>query len=101
VAEYGMIGLQTAFSLALKAGLSLDTIVQKMSVSPRNILNVDVPVIGEGLAANFIIVDINAEWHYNRTINLSTSSNSPYLGQNLKGKVLLTCNNNHLFKSDN
>jgi dihydroorotase len=101
VAEYGMIGLQTAFSLALKAGLSLETIVQKMAVNPRGILNVDVPAIGEGLAANFTIVDINAEWHYNRTNNLSTSSNSPFLGQKLKGKVLLTCNNNHVFVSDN
>jgi hypothetical protein len=25
--------------------------------------------------------------------------NSPFIGQNLKGKVLLTCNNNQIFKS--
>lgn len=101
IAEYGIIGLQTAFSLAIQAGLSLDTIVTKMAVNPRNILNVEVPVIAEGLPANFVIVDAGAQWHYNRDNNLSTSSNSPYMGQSLKGKVLLTCNNNYLFTSDN
>ena len=100
VAEYGMIGLQTVFSLALKAGLSLETIVQKMSINPRSILSVEVPVIAEDVAANLVVVDKNAEWHYNRDNNHSTSSNSPYLGQSLKGSILLTCNNNQVFVSD-
>ena len=101
VAEYGMIGLQTAFSLAVQAGLSLDTVVQKMAVNPRNILKVEAATVAEGQAANFVVVDAKAEWHYNRGNNLSTSSNSPFLGRSLKGKVLLTCNNNQVFTSDN
>jgi len=101
VAEYGMIGLQTAFSLALLAGLSLQTIVQKMSINPRSILNVDLPVVAEGRPANLVVVDTDAGWAYNKDNNLSMSSNSPYLGQSLKGSILLTCNNNHLFTSDN
>ncbi len=98
VAEYGIIGLQTAFSLALKSGLDIDLIIQKMSVNPRKILNLDVPVIKEGQEANFVLFDVDAEWEYNKSNNKSKSNNSPFIGQHLKGKVLLTCNNNYVFK---
>ncbi|MDF2432797.1 MAG: dihydroorotase [Mucilaginibacter sp.] len=98
VAEFGMIGFQTAFSLALKAGLDIDLIVQKMAVNPREILDVLVPAIAEGQEANLVLFDADAEWTYTKNNNRSKSYNSPFLGQNLKGKVLLTCNNNQLYK---
>jgi len=98
VAEFGIIGLQTALSLALKAGLNVDMIVQKLAVSPREILNIDIPVIDAGQAANLVLFDTHAEWEYNKNNNRSKSYNSPFIGQNLKGKVLLTFNNNHLYK---
>ncbi len=101
VAEYGMVGLQTAFSLALQAGLALETIVQKMALNPRAILNAGNAIVGEGSAANLVVVDTAAEWQYNRQNNLSTSANSPFVGKTLKGKVLLTCNNNQSFTSHN
>jgi dihydroorotase len=99
VAEYGIIALQTAFSIALKAGLDLETIVQKLAVNPRNILNVEAAIIAENKKANLTLLDANLEWQYTKQNNQSKSYNSPFIGQNLKGKVLLTCNNNHLFKS--
>ncbi|TSJ39420.1 dihydroorotase [Mucilaginibacter corticis] len=100
VAEYGIIGFQTAFALALKAGLSIDLIVQKLAINPRVILDIEVPVIAAGQKANLVVFDKDAEWEYNKENNLSKSYNSPYLGQNLTGQVLLTCNNNHLYKSN-
>ena len=98
VAEYGMISLQTAFSTALKAGLSADMIVQKMAINPRKILEVEVPVIAEGQKANLVVFDEDAEWTFDKTNNKSKSYNSPFIGQKLKGSVLLTYNNNKLFK---
>jgi dihydroorotase len=98
VAEYGMIGLQTAFSLAIKAGLDINLIVQKMAVSPREILNIDIPVIAEGQLANLVLFDKDEEWEYSAKNNRSKSCNSPFIGQYLKGRVLLTINNNHLYK---
>lgn len=100
VAEYGIIGLQTAFSLALQAGLPIALIVEKLSVNPRKILNVAIPAFAIGEAANFVLLDTDAEWVYTRNINQSKSYNSPYLEQNLKGKVLLTCNNHQVFNSN-
>jgi len=99
VAEYGVIALQTAFSIALQAGLDIETIVQKMGVSPRNILNIEAANIAENKKANFTLLDASLEWKYTKQNNQSKSYNSPFIGQNLKGKVLLTFNNNHLFKS--
>jgi dihydroorotase len=99
IAEYGIIALQTAFPLALKAGLSLETIIEKLAVNPRLILKVSVPLIVEGQKANLVVLDTLTEWHFTKQTNLSKSYNSPFIGQNLKGKVLLTCNNNLVFKS--
>ena len=99
VAEFGMISLQTAFATALEAGLSLETIIEKMSVNPRKILNVEVPVIAEGQEANLVMLDKDAEWVYDKWNNKSKSYNSPFIGKKLKGSVLLTYNNNKQFKS--
>jgi dihydroorotase len=98
VAEYGMVGLQTAFSLALKAGLPVELVVEKLSVNPREILGVELPVIAEGEKANLVIFDADTEWEYTTVNNKSKSANSPYIGQGLKGKVLLTYNNQQIFK---
>src|SRR6202012_1351936 len=87
VAEFGIIGLQTAFALALKAGLDLDLIIEKMSIGPREVLNVEIPSIAEGNDANMVLFDPEQEWEFNKANNKSKSYNSPYIGQNLKGKV--------------
>jgi dihydroorotase len=100
VAEFGIIGFQTVFSLALQAGLDVALIVEKLSVNPRNILEIAVPTIAVGQKANLIVFDSSAEWNFTKENNLSKSSNSPYLGQNLKGRILLTCNNNQVYQSN-
>src|SRR5665213_1830994 len=98
VAEYGMIGLQTAFPLSLKAGLEIDMVIQKLAICPREILNIEASVITEGQPANLVVFDPRAEWEYNSKNNRSKSANSPFMGQQLTGKILLTCNNNYLYK---
>jgi len=99
VAEYGMIALQTAFATALEAGLSIDTIIEKMAINPRKILNVEVPVMAEGHKANLVLLDLDREWTYDKSNNRSKSYNSPFIGKKLKGSILLTYNNNKQFKS--
>jgi dihydroorotase len=99
VAEFGMIGLQTALSLALQAGLPVDLLVQKLSVGPRQILNLAVPHIAEGQKANLVVFDAKQQWAYTKQNNQSKSYNSPFIGKQLTGKVLLTCNNKQALKS--
>jgi dihydroorotase len=97
VAEYGMVGLQTAFSLAVMAGLEPSTIVEKMSVNPRKILYIHAPLIAEKQPANLVVFDPAETWEYNKANNQSKSANSPFIGKNLTGRVLLTVNNNQQF----
>jgi dihydroorotase len=98
VAEYGIVGLQTAFSLAIQAGLPVELVVDKLAINPRKILNIDTVTIAENQPANLVLLDAGNNWEYTRANNLSKSYNSPFIGQNLKGKVLLTCNNNQIYK---
>ncbi len=99
VAEYGMIGLQTTFSLAVKTGLPIELLIEKLAINPRLVLNVEVPAITENSKANLVVFDTQQEWIYTKQNNQSKSYNSPFIGQPLKGKVLLTYNNNQLFKA--
>lgn len=98
VAEYGIVGLQTALALALRSGLPVEMLVDKLAINPREILGVAVPVIAEGERANLVLFDTDAEWEYTGKNNRSKSVNSPFIGHNLKGKVLLTYNNQQIFK---
>jgi len=98
VAEYGITGFQTALPLALKTGLPVELLVDKLAINPREILGVAVPVIAEGERANLVLFDTETEWEYSSKNNRSKSVNSPFFGQQLKGKVQLTYNNKQIFK---
>jgi len=93
IASYGIIGLQTALPVALKAGLSLDIILEKMAIAPRNILGIAIPELKTGNSANFILINPEEVWELDEESNRSKSSNSPLLGKSLKGKVKLVYNN--------
>lgn len=87
IASDGIITLQTVLPSLIKAGLSLETIVEKLAVKPRQILGLDVPQIKVGEKANFILVDLNKKWTFTESLNLSKSKNSPYFSRELTGKV--------------
>lgn len=93
IASYGITGLQTALPVALKAGLSLETIIEKMAIAPRNILGITNPELKTGNSANFILFNPEEQWELNEESNRSKSSNSPFYGQKLNGKVKLVYNN--------
>ncbi len=99
VAEFGMTGLQTAFSLAVQAGLGLNLIIEKMAINPRKILGIKEASVAEGETANLVLLNPEMKWVYTRGNNLSKSFNSPFIGQELTGKVLIAINNNQIYKS--
>ncbi len=97
IASYGILGLQTALPLAIKAGLSPEQIVEKMAINPRNILGLPIPVLETGNSANFILFDTLEQWTLNEETNLSRSENSPFFGESLTGKIKLVVNNAQYF----
>ncbi len=96
IASYGIIALQTVLPLLIKAGLDAGQIAEKLSINPRKLLNLPVPVIAENAEANFTVYHPAKEWEYNTTNNQSKSANSPLLNKKLTGKVQLVYNNKQL-----
>lgn len=94
IAHYGIIALQTVLPLLLKAGLDTGLIAEKLAINPRKLLNLAIPVIAKGEKANFTVFNPTEKWLYNAKNNFSKSANSPLLGTELTGKVILVCNNN-------
>lgn len=93
IASFGIIGLQTVLPLSLKAGLSLELIVDKLAIAPRKLLGVKIPSLESGISANFILFNPKEKWTFDANTNQSKSANSPFMGQELTGKVNLSINN--------
>jgi len=95
LADFGMIQLETAFSLLnqrFENHLGLDVLLQKITSNPRKLLKLDVPKIEVGAKANLTIFDSTIEWEYAEKSVRSKSKNSPVLGQSLKGKAIAVFN---------
>jgi len=94
-ADFGITGLETAFSLAsMHSGLSTEDIVEKLTSQPRHILRLEEIAIAEGSTANFTFFEPETEWVFEKTY--SKSKNTPFLGQKLKGAVRGVFNNGRL-----
>jgi dihydroorotase len=89
LAEFGIIGLQTfgANLVELSSSISWEDIIEKITVNPRNLLNIPVPEIEEGALAEITLFDPSKVWMYDNSSNFSKSSNSPWLGRTLTGKA--------------
>lgn len=90
-ADFGIIGLQTFFANALKySNLSIEPLIEKLTVAPRKLLRMDTPVIALNAKIPLTIFDPTTEWEYNEKSNVSKALNTPFLGQKLTGKVIAT-----------
>ncbi|GJQ32250.1 MAG: dihydroorotase [Ignavibacteriaceae bacterium] len=103
-APNGILGLETTLGLTLNnlyhtGILTMEQIVEKLSINPRKILNIPLPKIAEGEKANLSIFDPNAEYTIKVSSFRSKSKNSPFDGHTLKGKPVAVFNKGKLVKS--
>lgn len=92
-APSGIIGLETALSLGItnlvKNGhLSIMKLIEKMTINPARLYNLDSGYIKEGSSADIVIFNPDEEVIYDKF--LSKSSNTPFINQKLFGKVKYT-----------
>lgn len=94
-ADYGIINLQTfaANLVSLSKVVDWATLLEKVTVAPRKVLNIETPVIDIETKANLTLLDPSREWQLDEKTNLSKSKNSPWLSQTLTGKVVAVFNN--------
>lgn len=104
-APSGMIGLETAFALAIthlvnEAGMELSDVIKKFTVNPAKLYNFDRGTLSAGKAADITLVDINEKWVVKEEDIKSKSKNSPFIGEELTGRVKMTmCDGRVVYKS--
>ena len=92
-APSGIIGLETSLALGItnlvKPGhLTMLQLLEKMTVNPAKLYHLPYGTIQEGAAADFVLFDPDETWI--PTEYASKSSNSPFTGKELTGKVKYT-----------
>ncbi|MHB1686587.1 MAG: dihydroorotase [Ignavibacteriaceae bacterium] len=104
-APNGITGLETQVGLTLtelyhKKIITLEQLVEKMSINPRKILNIPVPKFETGQPANFTILDLNEIWTVDISRSKSKSKNSPFDKRLLTGKAVGVINKSKMFYQD-
>ncbi len=104
-APNGIVGLETQLGLALtelvhKKHLTIEELVMKLSINPRKILNLPVPIFSEGQPANLTIIDPDIVWTADISKFKSKSKNSPFDKRLLTGKSIAVISKNKMFYED-
>lgn len=94
-APFGIVGLETAYSLAVtelveKGYLSHYQLCEKMSRNPANILGIERGSLAVGNVADIVITDPNAEYEIDASRFASMGHNTPFNGKRVKGKICYT-----------
>lgn len=95
LAPSGISGIETALGLSLRlvhdGVLTLQQLVEKMSVHPARILRLqNKGTLKVGSDGDIVIVDKNREWTVDTKLFISKGKNSPFHGCLLKGMAVVT-----------
>ena len=95
LADSGIINLQTfaANLVALSKNIPLDVLLEKVTVNPRKLLQVEIPTIEVEAKANLTLFDPHRVWTFDEKTNFSKSKNSPWFGREITGKAIAVFNN--------
>jgi len=104
-APFGITGLETAWGLIgrelVEPGvLSVAEAVRALTVAPRRILRLDVPVLEEGVPASLTVFDASTRWTFTEEHVRSKSRNTPFLGETLVGRPWAIYNDGQFLRSE-
>ena len=106
-ASFGISGFETSFALSysslVKTGIiSLNKLIDMMSVRPSEIISFNRGNLEEGSIADITIVDLNEKFVIDSSKFISKGKNTPFNGMEVFGKVKYTIvGGKILFKEDN
>lgn len=98
----GIIGLETSLALGITSlvrpgHLTLSQLIEKMTINPANLYHLPCGSVTEGKSADLVLFDPNEKWI--PETYASKSSNSPFTGWELYGKVKYTiCDGKIVYK---
>ncbi len=95
-APCGMIGLESSFGIVNKflrnEKMSIESIINLFTINPSQIINIKPNAIQKGEMAELNVINPKLKWNFNEENIKSKSKNSPILGHELIGKILITIN---------
>ncbi len=91
-APFGILGLETCFSvcrevLCEEAGMSLPDLIGQLTYKPAELLNLPAGTLSAGVSADVTILNPRGKWTVNEETLFSKSQNSPWLGEELTGRI--------------
>ncbi len=93
-AAFGVIGLETALpivlSLVSRGVLSLATAIERLTWGPARAFKLHAGTMPEGSVADVVVIDPDIQWVVTAEDTASRSKNSPFLGQTMRGRAVLT-----------
>jgi len=94
-APNGILGLETALPVTLdilvrKNRFKLSKVIDLMTRKPADILKLPAGTLSVGAAADICLFDPNERWTYDAKAGFSKSSNSPWHGEEMRGRVKTT-----------
>jgi len=98
-ARYGMIGLETCYAVinTIFPQLNNERLINLMSSNARDIFNLQQPTINEGQLSCITLFDPSATNIIEEKQFHSKSKNTPFVGKELKGKVVGVINGEKIF----
>ena len=94
LAPFGVIGLETAFSicydrLVRKRIIDLSRLIELLSSGPARVFNLPGGSLRRGVPADVTLLNLNERFQVTNTFQ-SKASNSPFIGETLQGRVVVT-----------
>lgn len=99
-AKNGMAGLESLFGCIWSMAHSqwpLVDVAERLSIAPRKIFGLPIPVIEEKANACLTLFNPDAEYVFDETMIKSRSKNSAFVGRQLKGKVVGIVNGDKIY----
>lgn len=91
-AEFGAVGLQTVFPVALGQG-GVEGVLEKLVYNPRKIFRLEIHPVDQGQPADLTLFSTEEGYTFSEAIIRSKGKNSPFLGRELKGRAKAIINN--------
>ncbi len=101
LAPNGITGLETSLGVSLTYlvhtnKITINKLIELMSINPRKVLKLDIPKIQENEKANLTIFAPYENWVVEKSKHKSKSKNTPYDKFELKGKAKYSINKNKI-----
>lgn len=89
---FGIVGSETAFALSYtelveKGHITLSRLVKCMSANPSKVAGINRGSLNVGMAADFVIADIDTWYEIDPDKFLSKGKNTPFAGRKVKGRI--------------